>query len=1131
MTSTRLLGATALISTLAMLPVAAAAQTGSQSTQNSPAGQAERDPQNAQGPSPADQSAGTGNPLAGGAQTPQADQASQTGAGGGEVLVTGTRIYSPNLTSGVPVTAITAADLTDSGNVSLGDELNQLPALRATFSQANSTRAIGTAGLNLLDLRGLGTDRTLVLVNGRRHVSAVPGSYNVDVNTIPNALLDSVEVVTGGTSAVYGSDAIAGVVNFKLKTDFTGIQARFQSGVSSRNDRGSYVASLVAGQNFADDRGNIAASVEYAHQNSVLFSDRNAQTGAFTGTPGFGTVQQTQQARLVNGVQTIVQLEPTTGDGIPDNRYFSAFPGFTFGATQIGLAGTVVTSCPAANGTALNAARRLAVCTGTFSPTQIAPNGEFALGYYFSDDGTQLLRDQPAADYRNVGGGVLGGLSATGVEGAMLLPGLDRVNTNLLLNYEFSPALRFFAEGKYVHVTNNQTSTQPTFVNSTLSATFFLDNPFLTPQQVGIIQTVNGLAATNTTGAFNFFRFNNDIGTRAENHIRDTYRAVVGIRGDISSTGNVNYELSANYGRTNTYYKTGGNVDIAKFNRAENAALAPATFSGTNFVLNKAGQRVVCRANAGAAGNVFPDCFPLNLFGQYQSDPRAVNYVLYTSQRRQWATEFDAIASVAGNSEMLFSLPAGPIGFAIGGEYRKEDAFSDYDDFTQAGNTFLNSIAAFDPPSVDVKEAFGELRVPILKDMFFKELTLEGAARYSKYSTSDDGVWAYNYGGTFAPIRDVRFRVGYARSVRAPNLSDLFATASQTFVNAFVDPCNQAAIATAVNPTVRAANCTAAGIPTTFFYPGIPGGQPIPFVNTTASGIAGVNSGNANLRPEIGKSFTAGVIIEPSFIKGLSLTVDYYNIKVSSVIQGLNGQTIINQCYDDPGGINNQYCALITRRTSTDPLINFTFAGQSNRTLNGATIATFTTNPGVGVSFVNAPLNYALLKTAGIDADLSYNHLFPNGVRISYRGLLSWLEKRWQYTSVSVPTQATRLDGTLGDPTWRGRFSANLSYKGLDFGYDLNYIGRQAPLAWEVQHTFQGRGPTNLDSYPFSEFAPQITHDMQLGYRVNSKFRAYVGVDNLLDTLPPYGLTGTGAGSGIYSVVGRFMYAGVNLKY
>ena len=521
----------------------------------------------------------------------------------------------------------------------------------------------------------------------------------------------------------------------------------------------------------------------------MLFSDRNAQTGAYTGVPGFFNVQANSR-QVTPGVGAAI-AEPAGGDGIFDTAYFSAFPGSTFG--NLSLTGAVQTICPDANGTSLVAQQRLLVCTGGRS---VVTGGAFTNIYVFSQDGSQLVRDQPAIDLRPQGGGVFGGLSATGVEGAMLFPGLDRVNTNVLFSFEFAPALRLFAEGKYTHTKNNQTSTQPTFVNSNLSPTFSINNAFLTAQARSTILAITGLPANSTAGNFTFFRFNNDIGTRAENHIRDTYRGVIGLRGDLSDAGNLKYELSANYGRTNTYYRTGGNVDLAKFNRAANAVLAPAGYAGTNFVTNTAGQRVVCGVNADAVTtNDDAACYPLNLFGQYQSDPRAVNYVLYSSQRRQWATELDFIGSIAGDSSMLFELPAGPIGFAIGGEYRKEDAYSDYDDFTQSGATFLNAFSTFDPRAVSVKEGFGELNVPILKDqLYISELTLQGAARYSKYSTSGSGVWAYNYGGTFAPVRDLRFRAGYARSVRAPNLSDLYATAAQTFANNFVDPCSQTVI-------------------------------------------------------------------------------------------------------------------------------------------------------------------------------------------------------------------------------------------------------------------------------------------------------------------------------------------------
>lgn len=1032
---------------------------------------------------------------------------------GEEILVTGSRIARSDLDSTVPITSVTAADLIDTGDVSLGDAINQLPALRSTFSQANSTRAIGTAGLNILDLRGLGTDRTLVLVNGRRHVSSVPGSYNVDINTIPNALLQSVDVVTGGTSAVYGSDAIAGVVNFQLRTDYEGTEMRLQGGVSERGDRGSYIASVVSGKNFNEGRGNVAVSLEYARSDTLLFQDRNDQTGAYTGVPGFNQVEVTSRLPFVGA--TALVNEPPQGNGVPDTRFIDAYPGRTFG--NLSLGGAVQTQCvqAAQATTPLLIARRNAICSGVISPTTLL---ELPYNYYFLDNGV-LTRDAPGQDLRAVQGGLLGGYSATGVEGAMLSPGLERINTNLLFNYEFSPALRFFFEGKYVRSINNQTSTQPTFVNSTLSPTFFLDNPFLTDQNRATIQTLLGVPSTNTTASFTFFRFNNDIGTRAEDHKRETYRFVGGFRGDLGTESNLRYDVAFNYGRTNTYYETGGNVNIARFNAAANA------------VRNSAGQ-IVCRVNADTnPNNDLPGCVPLNLFGQYRASQEALNYVLYTSSREQWAEEINAVASISGDLGSLFTLPAGDIGFALGAEYRKEDAFSDYDDFTQSGATFLNSISAFDPPAVDVYEGFGEVRIPILRDMLVKELTFEGAARYSKYSTSDDGVWAWNVGGIFAPFDGLRIRAGYARSVRAPNLSDLYATASQTFANGLVDPCNQGATILA-NPN-RVRNCAAAGVPTTITYTDDLGTvRTLPFVNTPASGIVGINSGNINLRPEVGKSFTVGAVFEPTFLRGFTLAVDYYNIEVTDVISGLSGQGIINQCYDDPVGIDNPYCAVVFRRTSTNSVVNGTFAGQQNRQLagvgdNGRDFA------GVPItnSFINQPFNYAKLKTSGIDADIRYNHTFDNGLRFSYRTLVSWLAKRESFFFITDPTRSTRIHGTLGDPIWKGRMSVGVAYKGFDAGYDLNYIGRMAVDAWEVQHTHQGRGPTNYDAYPIRKYAAQDTHDIQLGYRVNEQFRFYFGVDNVMDTLPPYGLTGTGAGSGIYGLVGRYFYSGVNLKF
>ncbi|HEY6049285.1 MAG TPA: TonB-dependent receptor plug domain-containing protein, partial [Sphingomicrobium sp.] len=196
---------------------------------------------------------------------------------GNAITITGTRLRSPNLESPLPVTSVGGQEFFQTGNVSVGDKLAELPQIASTFTQANSTRFLGTAGLNLLDLRGLGTARTLVLVNGRRHVGGdvLNTGVSVDVNTIPTDLIDRVDVVTGGNSAVYGSDAIAGVVNFVLKDHFQGIQLRGQGGQSTYGDADSYFVSGLWGTNFADGRGNVAINAEYARRDQAWGNDRD----------------------------------------------------------------------------------------------------------------------------------------------------------------------------------------------------------------------------------------------------------------------------------------------------------------------------------------------------------------------------------------------------------------------------------------------------------------------------------------------------------------------------------------------------------------------------------------------------------------------------------------------------------------------------------------------------------------------------------------------------------------------------------------------------------------------------------------------------------------------------------------
>lgn len=1002
-----------------------------------------------------------------------------------EIVVTGSRIPRPNLVSTVPITSIGVQDLTDTGNVSLGDELNQLPALRSTFSQSNSTRFIGTAGLNLLDLRGLGTERTLVLVNGRRHVTATPGSYSVDTNTIPTDLLERVDVVTGGNSAIYGSDAVAGVVNFVLKRNFDGINIRGQGGISSRGDRGTAFVSATAGKNFADDRGNVAVAFEYANSQALFNTSRDDLTGVFSGTKGFVQIENTLG-------------EPPGGDGIADTAFRTGIRNNTFG-----VGGGVLTTCtgPIPTGTPTNAVelRRAAVCTGATSPT----GGLLSDTFFFQPDGT-LVRNRPTEDLRSVGGPVIGGLGSTLIETGQLQPGLDRYAANLIASFEISGAFKPFLEAKYVLVESLQAG-QPTFTGGGgTSGTFSINNPFLTPQARSTLQTILAPGATT----FGLNRLNVDFGGRGEEHRRETFRVVAGIGGNISD--NFRYEIAGNYGRTETFFETNGNILSANFNKAANA------------VRNPAGQ-IVCAVNADAiTTNDDPACVPINLFGANRLSQEALDYISVVSSRDQTAEQINFTAFISGDSTGFFELPGGPIGFALGAEYRKEKAFSAFDEVTRSGVTFLNSSGIFDPPSQEIKEVFGELRVPLLANLpFAEELTVEGSGRASDYGGGTGTVFAYNLGVTFAPIQDIRFRAGYAKSVRAPNLGNLFATPAETFVNGFVDPCSQTVINQ--NPN-RAANCAAAGIPTTI----VVNGQTRPFTNTSASGISGFNQGNAGLIPEKGKSITAGVVIQPRFLSGFSLTIDYYNIKIKDVIQGLNGQTIINQCYDDPGGIDNQFCAAIFRRTDPDPLKNFTFAGQTSRTFVGVDTIELSK---IGPSFLNQPFNFAKLKTSGVDVDAAYRRKIFGDMDLNLRGLFSFVKNRQNFTSITLPNQGTQFAGTLGDPKYEATFSADLDTGVVKFGYDLRFIGKQLIGAFNTQKTEQGRPPTNADAFPVLNYPKVFYHDIRIGIEPNKRFEFYVGMDNVLDRQPPFGLDATGGGGAIYSNTGRFFYAGASAKF
>ncbi|MDR6790535.1 outer membrane receptor protein involved in Fe transport [Sphingomonas sp. BE138] len=1025
------------------------------------------------------------------AQTQQQTDASATEAssgsvGEGDVVVTGSRIRRPNDDSTIPISTVTAAELAVTGRVSIGDTLNNLPQLQSTFSQSNSTRFLGTAGLNLLDLRGLGTQRTLVLVNGRRHVASdiLNNAVSPDINTFPTDLIERVDTITGGSSSIYGSDAIAGVVNFVLKDSYEGVQLRGQGGISEHGDAGTYYGSLLAGKNFAQGRGNIAVNLEYARQNSFFASQRKDLSRA----DGFLTVDVDPTGL------------PNNSNGKPDNVFFRDIRSATINSGGLVAFGSPTGAC------------------GRDAILQTSGLGRpFTCNYLFQPDGSLVAQTgtrvgTAASATSPNGSSFIGGNGNTRREGQLvqLLPQQDRYSANLIGHFDITDALVPFIEAKYVRINTFGTgssgpafSTGATFATAGTGGTEIyerptLDNPFLSAQARTTITNAliaSGVNAADITGGRRFTLRKNllDLGVRNERSTRETYRVVGGIRGSFNDDWN--YELSANYGEFQERTRVLGNLNQQRFLLSMDAQrnAAGQIVCGSQIDASRAGTDIA--GNAANLANDIAACVPYNPFGDNASSQAARNYLLQNTTSVGKITQFVASGFVAGDLSQLFELPGGPIGFAVGGEYRRETNEYRQDPLVKSGYTFYNAIADFVPPAFEVKEAYTELRVPLLKDLpLIQSLELTGAARVADYRRGGVGtVWSYNGAVNYQPVEDLRFRANYARSVRAPNLNELFSPQSQNFASVS-DPCSFDNLSGGTTGR-RAANCAAQGIPTSYNY----------VYQQTLEIRSG---GNPDLREEDSDSYTYGVVATPRWVPGLTLSVDYYNIKVNNVISAVDAQSILDQCYDAPS-IDNQFCATFQRVGAGQTGPN---GEQAYRIIEG--------------SLLQSSLNYARLRVRGIDTDISYSHRF-GGTQLTSHFVYSHQLENAGFLDPTQPGFADNYLGELSQP--RDAFNWNLA---ADFGklfgsIELRYLSKMSVGEVENRRSFQGRPPQNLDDYDIPFYPDVFYANLRFGVNINDKSNFYMGIDNVTDRMPPLGSTGIGFGSGIYENVGRRFYAGI----
>lgn len=679
--------------------------------------------------------------MAGAAAAQTADAADTSAApaaqseGDRDIVVTGTRIVRDGYQAPTPLTVMSEADIeAGSPTNNIADFVNTLPSLAGSTRPANSRLNIssGQAGINALNLRNLDNNiagtRTLVLVNGRRSVSSTITGI-VDVNTIPQALINRVDVVTGGASAAYGSDAVAGVVNFVLNNKYEGLKLEADTGITTYGDGFNYSFSAAGGTSFAGGRGHILLSGEVAHRDGILQVDRDWNATGF--------LRFENPAYLAN-----------QNSGAP--QYI-----FVRGAGPINSTpGSIITN--SAGGTA-NRLRGL----------YFGPGGsvnQFVYGdlTFPAVNGTAVPLRTRGGDWRvNDSGRNIG-----------LEPRDDRYGVFGRISYEITDNVELFAEAAYnqqevlfnagpnlqTGIVLNATGCTQTPVPVTCNA--FLLNTLGAAQLQGITSVT--IATTSA-----------DLPFRGINNQREVQRYLAGAEGEFDAFGKTaHWDVYAQYGRADLREQLRDIQNIARINAARDAAFAPA---GSGFPAGS----IQCLINVDAnPNNNDPACVPLNRLGLGVANQAAIDYVLGDPRRDQ---KLEQTVVGANFSATPFATWAGDVSVAIGAEYRKEEVSGFVPDefrpvpIKDANGNVIGasnrwSVGNYLPSfgSYDVKEAYLETLIPLGLGLEFN-----GAVRATDYSTAGY-VTTWKAGLTWQPIDDIRLRVTRSRDIRAPNLNDLF---------------------------------------------------------------------------------------------------------------------------------------------------------------------------------------------------------------------------------------------------------------------------------------------------------------------------------------------------------------------
>ena len=973
-----------------------------------------------------------------------------------EIVVTGSRIRMTGMETPTPVTSMDASELATMAPGNMIESLSQLPQFLNNSSPQTNSNFAGSGGASNLNLRGIGSQRTLVLLDGRR-VTPSSRTSTVDINLFPDAMIRRVETVTGGASAAYGTDAVAGVVNFILDTDFEGVAVSAQTGVTSRSDAENWEGSFSFGTAIGDRTHLLFSASGYQSEGVEDYDGRDWYQG-------WGTVTNPAWQEAVNAGDCALNVYCDAGPqlirapNVVSTKY-------TFG-------GLTVSPVPALN-------NLMFLSDGSAVP------------FRFSDLSTQSGTWSQSVD-RAYGGGSGDNPHPDRVGQGGMISELDRENVFLYVDHDLTDSINVY--GQVVYGSNANDAANGAVVQfDSYRGTIFQDNAFL-PE--GLRQSM----IDNNVDSFglNTIRSKADLAQGRFTHESEMTSYTVGFKSEITGGLFEGFSLDG--------YVQSGTTDVRirmnDYTRVDRIFLAMDAVRASDGTIQ-------CRAalfNPAEYGN----CVPLNLLGAGRASAEAIDYVLGrddgTNQKIQAADMQQDVVDLSMSGEVFDGWGAGPISTAYGIAYREDSISQKIRDYTNPTNDPNNDAVPFNDPSqgiqgipgifaghqsgyqfssaqsfdgkITVKEVFNEWIVPLVADLpLMQQVNASLAARWADYSGSGE-VWSWKYGLDWSVNDDVRLRGTVSRDVRAGSLAERF------------DAQNNGSSA------------------------------PDPLRGGESNAFTQVAGGNPNVEPEKALTWTAGIVYQPSFLEGLSVSADYYAINTKGLIDDLGTINIINACANGDLG----QCAHITRGPD-----------------DGA---------GYGVGPItrvyNAYQNVGEAKVAGADLEVSYSTdvdwfggMGGGGESVSARMFYSYLQENW-FDTDDDPATDTRIEqaGNIGLALPRNKLTLNLTYM-------------TGPLTLFVQERIIGEGnhSNRLNNANVTEgvqindntvkaaYYTDINASWTLDQRSGGELEVFANVTNLFDRAPPIrgnfaDFTGSiQAVPALHDLLGRRYTAGVRLRF